>query len=1626
MKEMKRGLGVLLFFVVLTSLSNSFAQTGPPPPPAPPPGRILNEWHFQDTNLTGLFGGAALSYTNVALVPDWAGNGLLLDSPDPAFLNYAVVRTNSRTNIDLVHGSFEMWFSPDWNSSDGLGNWGTLLEVGTWNTNLFAATGAWGLYISPDGSNLYFSSQTNGAATNYLGAPISWNASDWHHIALTYSPSNSELYLDGQLATNGPGVSILPGADILTNGFSLGSDGNGTALLQARGVFNNLITYNYQLDAQTIADNYDLDSQFIGSLSTTGLGMDTSSPPGPPGDGGTNSGGGEPIFNSPQYTTNDFWLEALSIGTNIYNTNSSNLTIILHGTIAGFMYQILSTTNLLPEGTIWTVEQNLIGSQTTNFTIATIPLGSEPQKFFKAFGFLFLSDGNDPLGSTFDSDGDGLPDSWETAYGLDPHNVDTGETGILDAYKMDSAGDGYNNLQKYRMGIPPNVFVTPGASYGFTATMNTNGAIKCSWPAAANLPDSGGGAVTGYTLEINDAFSGITDVSLGTNQLSYEDTLTNEASLMFAIQFPLDTFFPPSTYSLRINYAHTNSLFTVPQPPFDQTCSVNAAVIRGPLGGLYLTVSRVPENVKAVRVMSGASGLYYPLRPYDFGGYLTGFNDQDFGNTESFACNIISESTSTWPFPYFDVPVSSISNGLYQVPASKAPLFGAYALSILGVGANGNVGSVVNGSPTNDWDNGQILLSIGPANVNVPFFDGRTNIQQNINFYLRAAEKDQAFAMALNRLDSDGNAQQYDILGQPTNYVWDGFSFQGYTYGVDSNGNYGYAVFEERNEFEPFEESSLLTNAIFNLDLFNSSGQFAHQLNLNQLFFGEIDLDDPTKLFDTYAYVANNSSYPLTPLPSPSLDQTTENWICSAVDNGLISHIDGSITLPSGLRNIYGLTYQGIKYFDTNNSWQIANSGATFNTGNFGRPLFQEVAAPVLSTLDYYFGRPRLDPLPGETAFAVTNTTPALIATPFGQEFFLTAWARQSISGSYSGVYAFPQQYFDKAFLADAAGNITTNQTGVLSEYGDFFPTLPGKVFLTTKADAATGSTGQCPIYVLKMQADVNHDGAMDLSFAGPDNTSEARPMVFWLNNDRDDPGSGAKLDQDVNAATNDYSFGQIRSQRNLEDFARLWVCGVPSLPSGHSYSVNIGWSQIDSGAPRLRLYWATETNGGTGYLTNTNTAAQQLANYNFPISEITPSNSVSLPLSSFTNGLPRYFLFEAGAAGKGALTLTIAQGTNALAQSTVWLDFHDILDLYEQTLITNVIQTWPEMVQQSAVSGYKVLSHPSASTGDSNELAILVHGWNMTEFAWYSFSQTMFKRLYWKGYEGQFASVRWPTRSGDTDTNFYLKYIPSALFTYNRSEHIAFESANGTASYFNNLRQRYTNFTISACAHSMGNITMMEALNELGQSNNSPIDNYVLMQAAVPAQSYDVTVTNAHYLVAIDGAVPTPNTYSNYAAGITNGLRGSAVNFYNPDDYALLSWEMNQGFFLILQSTNGPDTALTMKPNTFLGYSYDAPSGIAEVTTNFWQAFVEVSNVQTRVVSEPFEVMPFVSRPRSLAVGVQPGVGGVLKANRELNLKTTYGFGGAQYDHSGEFNRNIQSTQVQGFYSDLISALFP
>jgi hypothetical protein len=207
-----------------------------------------------DTNWLSDLGYAPVAFTNLVNQPNAGdGNALLLDSTNAAYLQYNVIENDGTTNLTVDVGSVAFWFAPAWagtnNGGSGPGQWGRLLEVGGYTPD--ASFGWWSLYVDDVGANLYFTVQPgDGSTTPCLTAPINWTSNYWHFIALTYSATNTALYLDGLLATNGTGLTSWPGPNVLAGGFYIGSDSNG--VIQAQGAFDDLYTYNAPLDSNTV------------------------------------------------------------------------------------------------------------------------------------------------------------------------------------------------------------------------------------------------------------------------------------------------------------------------------------------------------------------------------------------------------------------------------------------------------------------------------------------------------------------------------------------------------------------------------------------------------------------------------------------------------------------------------------------------------------------------------------------------------------------------------------------------------------------------------------------------------------------------------------------------------------------------------------------------------------------------------------------------------------------------------------------------------------------------------------------------------------------------------------------------------------------------------------------------------------------------------------------------------------------------------------------------------------------------------------------------------------------------------------------------------------------------------
>jgi Concanavalin A-like lectin/glucanases superfamily len=495
---------------LLFGATSGLAQLSPPTQPTNAP---LASWSFQDpTNWTSDQGFAPISFTNIALSYMGDGASLVVDTNVPAWLQYYVYEpTNAATNLTVDTGSVTFWFAPDWASTNqggtGPGERGTLFEAGSFTPD--SSYGWWSIYVGAGGNNIYFSTQTNDLSSNFwiwVSAPISWTTNYFHFVVLTYSPTNTALYLDGVLATNGPPLTVYPGLNALTNGLWIGSSSNG--LNQSHGMFDWVATFNYPLDSNDIAamfnwyyPNYIIDPYNADYMQATN--------------------GQAPFY----YGTN------LSLYPVTVTNNLASLFVV--NSSADILYEIQGTTNLARPN--WFSEGFVDGSELTNLTMANVT---------------FLGGGNSSLflrvRSWIDTTGTGIPDWWWLEY--------FGQTTNVNAYAS-AANDGFDNLYKFQNNLNPTNYYNPNPVPNFFGCLDATGTnVILEW---SNAP----GPVTGYVIQrgtyndstytydyvpIGEAVSNATyfeDVGANTNNAAQNDAYTVVALYPGGASTPTNTWY---------------------------------------------------------------------------------------------------------------------------------------------------------------------------------------------------------------------------------------------------------------------------------------------------------------------------------------------------------------------------------------------------------------------------------------------------------------------------------------------------------------------------------------------------------------------------------------------------------------------------------------------------------------------------------------------------------------------------------------------------------------------------------------------------------------------------------------------------------------------------------------------------------------------------------------------------------------------------------------------------------------------------------------------------------------------------------------------------------------------------
>ena len=1056
-----------------------------------------------------------------------------------------------------------------------------------------------------------------------------------------------------------------------------------------------------------------------------------------PGDG--DPAAGDSVTNAPtlfayQFTTNDFWLEILSAGTNAFNYDTNSATLILHGTIPGDSYELLSAPALT--NPVWTVEQTLFGAEGQNWTPTTVSMVGRPTLFFIARNM------------SQDSDGNGLPDWWQLQYfgqlGVDPYG--------------DPDRDGWTNFEEYQNGTDPHAFNVPPPPRNVAARLDATGTnVVVTWA-------SGGGPVDHYDI-IGKSGNALGTVSSNTFIFTnYPD-----------YQFVGDFFVQPS-YVVRAYFSDSSHADSSAVAVSKSNLNAALALMRGPSGQPYLMVGSPPDNLSAIILIWGDQSAPSSLAIY--------------------ATNLV--------------------HGIMPLPLSQmVGYLPAAALNYQLIATNGDFGESL---PLVPYFAEETLYPYYYYN----FVDARRQIKENLKFLLRSATITQPFGYTSNQgIDPSDDTYESDVnyTLSPDTYFARGVGSTNYEYS-------GFRVFDPDfnysilQELRPVQENYLWRNFVFSTGDF-TNGNFATGAGYDPAYLMRT-LTDPN-----YQY---SGSVTQSPLPL-AFSTTNAVWLYyrrlgtdlgGAAEIG-ISPSGNHFFLNSNVRNCYGLALNSVAV-DAN---QIFTPGSVIS--NSSGLYFINFELPSLSTEGYFFtsqtryfkeGAPR-PPLPGSPDFNVANPSPVLI-TSVGQPITVAGWAKQQILNNYPNIkYAYLEQYFTNAFKIDTNGVITTNQTGLLSPYGEFFPTEPGPTALVTMPDIDTDRRGTGVVQVIALDVDANHDGVMDFTFGGPDHVTDLRPFRFWVNDDNDSGDTGGDDIPDPNNKKSNALDGEINGVRDLVDFFPVYI-NIRGLlkvlpPGGFSTSITYRLSQADSALNFA--YTDLKPDQIQLYLTDTNVSSALARADTMHIVD-TGLNLDTSFLNKISNEGKGIILVEARRPTSQPLVLEVRSNNVTIAHTELPLSVSEVESMFRQKNLirevdTNSLAGFPDRLADSDVPN-------ELATNDKN--LVFLHGYNVNPNQARGWFSEMYKRFYWSGSHAKFFGITYQGNDGQL----------AGQATPNLQTNIvhALETAPKLSAFLNSLPG-----TNILAAHSLGNVVILGALHDWANTN---IDSFFMIDAAVSLEAMD------------------------------------------------------------------------------------------------------------------------------------------------------------------------------------------
>ena len=498
------------------------------------------------------------------------------------------------------------------------------------------------------------------------------------------------------------------------------------------------------------------------------------------------------------------------------------------------------------------------------------------------------------------------------------------------------------------------------------------------------------------------------------------------------------------------------------------------------------------------------------------------------------------------------------------------------------------------------------------------------------------------------------------------------------------------------------------------------------------------------------------------------------------------------------------------------------------------------------------------------STFSPTNTSPLLV-TMLGWPFRVAGYAKQAILNGSSTQYAYLGQYFQGAYTMDTNGIATTNQAGLLSEYGEFFPTQAGAAALVTTNNWGTTDHGTGVVQVVALCTDANRDGVIDPGYYGPDYTSPHRPFRFWINDSQDSGDDGGDGIPGLTGSSANGQDNHVNGTRDLVNFFPVSL-EIRSLLQAYPSNTFTCWlkhadSALNFASPdyiELPIY-ATNC---LAYLTDTNLAhaiAPTTLPPGAPTYNITPDGVMLSQgfVEGIREGSGSVLLVEAKTNTSSPLVLEIRRGTNVVAQAWLYVSISGVEQMFRHKNL--IAETFPNTNSLGGppdrLNDGDVPNEPD--TNDKN--FVFLHGYSVSPDQARGVFADVFKRLFWSGSHARFYGVTW--KGNESEGNIPLPggvtlNLPTGVSPiYHTNVANAFLTAPQLALFLATL----TNGPTTLAAHSLGNMVALSAISDYFAS----VQNYFMIDAAVAMEAIDSSVAPDNNMVLSDWQDYTNTLYA-------------------------------------------------------------------------------------------------------------------------------------------------------------------